>query len=474
MQAVSVQVTSLSRRQTYLWKWLHTGQIEDVRCMYMLEGMFDPGHFQQAFQQCIENYDILRVTFSVLPGMDIPVQIADYNREIPCPLVSLEGLDAAIQRSILDTNWQNLQHYSFDLEQGPLLNALLVRLDACTHLLLLSCSAMCADICTLKHLVSKLFYIYAAFESGERYSYEEDVLQYEDVSSWQQELLASESAMEQQELWRAFDLANMAALPLPLLNEQGNGQHGPVHSLSDAFPVQKISVALDESFQQHLHALSDRIQVSTEVCLLTCWQILLWRLTDVAPLIGVACDGRPYEELITAPGPHSRNIPFTLSLDGKMSFERTLARTSVAMQKMKENQLYFDWEALAHEAELQEHLFPLAFSYEVWPAQWQAGSLLVRVVEQAGGSEPSQLHLQAIQLGEQVHLHLQYQPAAFSAHQARRLTEALETVLPQLLSAPARPVQSLTLLSLSQQQQQVQRLRGPQRAWPLVPLHQLF
>src|SRR5690242_7625052 len=121
MQAVSVQVASLSRRQSYLWRWLHTGQIEDVQCMCMLEGMLDSRHFQQAFQQCIENYEILQVTFSVLPGMDIPVQVADYNREIPCSLVNLEGLDAAMQRSILDMSWQNLQHYSFDLEQGPLL-----------------------------------------------------------------------------------------------------------------------------------------------------------------------------------------------------------------------------------------------------------------------------------------------------------------------------------------------------------------
>src|SRR5690349_16405178 len=153
MQTAGLQAANLSKQQERLWKWLQTGQIENTQCMVMLEGEFDPGRFQQALQRIVDKHEILHTTFSTLPGMDMPMQVVGRSKEIPCPIMSLKGLDASAQQNVLAEQWQNLQHQPLGFEHGPLINVLLLRLADQRHALMLRMCALCADASTLKHFV---------------------------------------------------------------------------------------------------------------------------------------------------------------------------------------------------------------------------------------------------------------------------------------------------------------------------------
>jgi hypothetical protein len=296
-----------------------------------------------------------------MPGMELPMQVLGHDIAPSCQLINLQSLTASVQQSMLAQQWEDLLQFSFDLEHGPLLYALLFRLSEEQHVLLLRMSALCADVSTLKYFSEEVLRLYNMRQPDKFLQDDEDILQYIDVTSWQNDLFTSEGASEQQAFWETYASSQINAVHIPFRSRQSSllATHNQLASSASTF--QQVSTTLETIYQQRLQELSQRYAVTLETCLLTCWQILLWRLTGESPLIGVACDGRPYEELATALGPYTHMLPFMLSLNRKISFEQALAETSLAMQEMNEKQLYFRWEKLARERSPEEHIFPLSF-----------------------------------------------------------------------------------------------------------------
>ena len=475
MQTTDLQIASLSKEQLLHWKWQQANQIYGSQARFLLEGTFELERFRQAFCQSAQRHEILCTTFSVMPGMELPMQVLGRCRDISIPFVNLQALELPIQQSVLAQQWQRLLLCPFDLEHGPLLYALLFRLNTAQHVLLLRMSPLCADVSTLKFFVEDVLQDYGALLQDHALSDNEDILQYIDIISWQNDLLASEGALEQQKFWSTFDLSHLAAIHLPFKSTGGFASLAQDSSTPPAVPFQKCAIPLEQAWQQRLWNFSQSSKLSLESYLLTCWQILLWRLMGTSPLIGVACDGRSYEELATVIGPYTRTLPFSLSLDETITFDQALAETSLALQEMSEKQLYFNWEGSVSNDAQEEHIFPISFALNIWPQRWQAaGSLTVSLQYQESWREPSQVHLQVTQIGEQLQIDLLYLPSAFSQLEVLRLANCFRMLLQGALSAPQTHVATLPLLTHEEQAQQQARWRGPEYNWSFVPLHRRF
>jgi hypothetical protein len=83
---------------------------------------------------------------------------------------------------------------------------------------------------------------------------------------------------------------------------------------SVAFAVNTIESRIDSQLLDKIVVLAEKTNVSLPTFLLTCWQVLLWRLTGKDVVIGVACDGRQYEELATAIGLFAKYLPLNVPL----------------------------------------------------------------------------------------------------------------------------------------------------------------
>src|SRR5205823_6019425 len=126
-----------------------------------------------------------------------------------------------------------------------------------------------------------------------------------------------------------------------------------------------------------------------EACLLACWHILLWRMTGASSsLIGVACDGRHYEELTTTLGLYTRFVPLSVSLTENLSFERTLPLVAGALREAVQKQEYFVWEQEPAPGKHEPAFFPVSFEYESWPARLSRGELTFSLLRHACCMEP--------------------------------------------------------------------------------------
>ncbi len=476
MQTLTLKGFRLSFQQERLWRWSQKDQMYRSQCAIQLEGALDLIQFRRALQQVVDAYEILHTTFYTTPGMELPMQVLSNSSTVSCLFVNIEYLEQAKQHIALAEQWQELQRRSFDLEHGSPLQAVLVRTSAQSHRLLLSLPAVCADSVTLQRLIPLLLQTYDACLHGQTYLLDEDELQYLDVSSWQYELLQGEDVEQQQEFWHKVKLSRLADIPLPFRSNRMSSQQSERISKPLTVLPEQVEVMLNTRLQRQFIELSQRYQVSTEACLLACWQILLWRLTEEAPFIGLVCDGRPYEELAMVLGPNAWTVPFDLGtpFSHDVSIEWVLQQTQQVLLKAVEKQLYFNWETLAPERSLAQQIFPISFAFTSWPDQWQTSTLVARLQHLSSWNEPIQVQLQATQIGNQLRLQLLYQPGSFFRAEIQHLATLFQTLVGAIIASPQAHVGSLALLSEPEQALQSLRWHGPQHDWPFLPLHQRF
>src|SRR5205807_5062639 len=91
----------------------------------------------------------------------------------------------------------------FDLAQGPLIRAHLVRMQEQEHVLLLTQHHIVSDGWSMGILARELGTLYGAFSRGEESPLEPLGIQYPDYAAWQREWLSGERLQKQGAYWRA-------------------------------------------------------------------------------------------------------------------------------------------------------------------------------------------------------------------------------------------------------------------------------
>ncbi|RKH25150.1 condensation domain-containing protein, partial [Corallococcus sicarius] len=186
--------------------------LNSVPTAFRVEGPLDEAALSQALTELVRRHEILRTTFPVEDG--VPVQRIAAPGGFPLERLDLEHVreeareDAALTR-LREEAWR-----PFDLERGPLMRALLLRLSDARHLLLLNLHHALTDLVTGQVLLSELAALYGAFLEGRESPLPEPTLQYRDFTRWQHAGLRAEALDSLRSWWRQkLD----TPLPLPAL-----------------------------------------------------------------------------------------------------------------------------------------------------------------------------------------------------------------------------------------------------------------
>ncbi|MDY7016179.1 MAG: condensation domain-containing protein, partial [Cyanobacteriota bacterium] len=150
-----------------------------------LTGNFDVAVFKRAIAEMIRRHEALRTTFErvkfsavqvIRPTFAIDVPVIDLQ-EIAEPKQSVE-----VQRLMVE----EIQR-PFNLEKGPLLRVLLLRLAPQEHILLLVTHHIISDAWSEGILMKELSLLYPAFQTGKPSPLPELSIQYADFACWQRQ-----------------------------------------------------------------------------------------------------------------------------------------------------------------------------------------------------------------------------------------------------------------------------------------------
>ncbi len=465
MQKETIEGFRLSPQQRHLWELQQNNpkQIYRVRGAILITGNLDREILKSALQNVVNRHEILRTSFHCLPGMTLPLQAIACTCEIAVLEHNLSGLSPEEQEAKIAALFQQLNLLPFDFERGPLWHISLVTLAPDKHLLLANFSALIADSVTLKNFTRELSLSYWACACGEEFS--DESMQYADIAEWQNELLESEETAIGQEYWRKLNIESLDLLTLPWEKKNSETEFGPL--------VERVEIRGD--LFDSLEAIAQKHHSDISTFLLTCWQILIGRLTrQPNPIVGVAIDGRKYEELEHSLGLLCKYLPLLCPVQDELNFSQVRQQVELNLQDIHTWQEYFTWEETL-EPDKSNAFLPICFEYETKPEKYGESGVSFFLDRQDACVEPFKLKLSGLSRGNCLIAEFRYDSALFEAEDVKRLSQHFQAVLESALKNPQIPISQLNILSDRDRHQLLVEFNQTQKDYPTDKcVHQLF
>ncbi len=454
----------LSPQQDRLWDLV--GEDGERRylaaCAVAIEGELDPPGLGAALRQAVERHEILRTRFRRLSSMKRPLQVIGAATLAGPAMADLAGLAPRRQEACVASLLHLLGDAGFDLERGPLLRALLVRLGAGRWTLLVGLPALCADAATLVILAQELAGLCGNGRGADAAAADiADVAQYADLSEWFHELLESQQAVARK-YWQDLDLA------------AGLAPRRPAGSPAHGFAPRRHAVAVPPELPARLAELAASSATTVPAILLAAWAALLGRLTGRSRLVvGTAYDGRKYREMATALGPLARFLPLVCELPPELPFTALARQAGDAMAELQKWQELFSWQlvagngaggggAAAHAGgEQPGAFFRHCFEMQVAPPRWQAGGASFAVDRFWADVDRFEVKLTCTMRGDEVTLDLRYDANAVDRAAAGRLVARFQALLDDVLARPTAALGELELLPAEEHRRLLDLARGP-------------
>jgi len=441
----TVEGFRLSPQQSRLWALQERDGAAPYRTrgVIAIEGDVDSARLRDALEAVAQRHEILRTEFPLLTGMGTPLQ-AIRDR---LPIAFAEGNDAAV-----------------DPNNAAVVRARLLRPSPGRSELILDLPALCADTTTLEQIVSELSALYADPSAGEGLG---EVLQYPDVAEWFHDLLDKPESAPGIAYWRRIDLPAASSSRLPF--ETGAAGERPFEPGS--FPF-----TLAASTRERIAQVSRELGVSPRTLLLTCWQVLLARLTDdPALVVGYATAGRPLEELRSAMGLCGRYLPLRGDLQGDPTFAVAVSRVDRAVRDQEPWAELFTWEVhRGGDARGPALFLPFVFDYAA-SASAGNGGLTFRLEEQQARIDRFTLRLACAAMETGLRMRIDYDANRLGGDEIERLAARLRRILESAVANPDVSVGRLKILADEERRRLCHALNGTRREFPDDrPIHERF
>ena len=469
MQQEVIEGFRLSPQQKHLWLLQQVDHSLPYRaqCAVLIEGNLNTKIFKAALQNVFARHEILRTTFHCLPEMTVPVQVITDGGIPSIHNYNLSGWDLPEQEAGIEALFQEARQLPFDFAQGPLSRISLVTLSPDKHMLLVTLSALCADTASLKNLVHEISRSYAACLRREELS--DEPRQYADLAEWHNELLESADTETAREYWRKQDISALLTVKLPCEN-QPSGKPG--------FAPQFLTSTINPDMAAKIGTLIRKYEASVSVFFLACWQTLLWRLTGQSDLVvGMACDGRTYEELKDTLGLLAKYLPLHCHLEENLQFSELLAQVNESVRDVLEWQEYFSWEHIggAQGDSTAPSFFSTSFAFAEQSAKYSAANVTFSLHKQHARTDRFKVKLSCVQREDRLLTEFHYDSHLFGAEDIKRLAGQFYTLLESVIRDPEAAISELEILSGAERQQLLAEFNDTKTDYPQdACLHQLF
>ncbi len=467
----NIEGFELSPQQKHLWLLQSKDRSVPYRaqCTVLLEGDFEPELLMSVIEQAIHRHEILRTFFICSTGMTIPLQAIADNSIPLSDYHHLSNLNPLEQVAKIKELWDNIGQCPFNFVQGPLLYLSVVTLSADKHLLLLSIPALCSDTAGLKNLVREISCLYAAYLNGKEI--DEESMQYADISQWQNELLAAEDRETGRAYWRKQNISDSDLQAVKLMIEN------QLHS-EPGFEPRFLTVTITPDTVTQIEGLVHKYGISTDVFLLVCWQILLWRLTGHSDIIvGTAYDGRKYEELKEVIGLFAKYLPLRCHLEEKSQVSELLEQVHKLSSDAYTWQEYFSWEQIIKSTgnSIEPGFFPFCFDFDKQPAKYLVADISFSINQQYTCVDRFQVKLSCIQQDDALIAEFHYNANKFFADDIKCLAGQFQTLLESVIKNPQASIGELEILSDVDRQKLLVEFNNTKTDYPLDKcIHELF
>jgi amino acid adenylation domain-containing protein/non-ribosomal peptide synthase protein (TIGR01720 family) len=432
-------------------------------------GALDVALLHESCDELIRRHEVLRTTFS--SRHHSPVQVVAAELKLAMPLLDLRDTpkEEREERALLLARQEAAR--PFDLERGPLLRVLLIRLDALEHLFVCTMHHGISDAWSRGIVLQELMAIYVAFAAGQPSPLPELPIQYADFALWQREWLQGPILEQQLAYWRDQLRGAPPLLQLPTDRPRPASQThaGAVHRFM-----------IDARLAAALRSLGRRAGATLFMTLLAAFQTLLMRLSGQQDIVvGTPIANRTVAETESLIGFFVNTLVLRTSLAGAPCFMELLRRVRETTLGAYEHQ-DLPFEILVDSLRPARSLHYTPF-FQVMFVLHNAPLPRCRLPNLRMQLEPLDLPVAQFDLTlavseEKNHLAaaIEYSTDLFDAGTIERLAGYLRTLAEAIVEHPDLPIARLPLFSAQERQQIVRAFNETHRAVQFACLHTLF
>lgn len=307
---------SSAQQRVYFLDRMGAGAAYNMSVSLWLTGALDQRALVLALDEIRRRHDVLRTTFHMRDGE--PVQLVSEFRQTGLATIDVVGLgaDAATAEAMRLAGQDAAE--PFDLAQGPLFRAGLIRLAPEQHALLLTMHHIIFDGWSIGVLHAELKQLYEAF-CNERASPLADLpLQYGDFAAWQRRSVETAEFERQTSYWTR----QLEGLP-PACTLPGDRPRPATQSYRGG----TLKMQIDRQTTDRLKALGRSHDATAFMVFLAAFKTLLFRHNDQDDcIVGVPIANRPRRELEQLIGFFANTLVLRTTLAGDPSFIELLGR----------------------------------------------------------------------------------------------------------------------------------------------------
>ncbi|HEX8129281.1 MAG TPA: amino acid adenylation domain-containing protein, partial [Pyrinomonadaceae bacterium] len=239
-----------------------------------LNGQLDTDALERSLNVILSRHEVLRTTFKSLDGR--PLQVISPDATLTLAQVNLEALpEGEREPEVLRLAGEEARR-PFNLSEGPIMRAGLLRLAEREHVLLLTIHHIASDGWSMGVLVREVVALYEKLSAGEAPQLPELPVQYADFAHWQREWFRGEVLETQLNYWKQQLGGDLPVLELPADRPRPAMQTFRGASKFVTFPSELLEA---------LKVLSQQESVTLYMTLLAAFQTLLHRYTGETDII---------------------------------------------------------------------------------------------------------------------------------------------------------------------------------------------
>ncbi|MDP4176564.1 MAG: condensation domain-containing protein, partial [Bacteroidota bacterium] len=311
---------SLSFAQQRLW---FLDQMEpdnpfyNISTAFKITGNFDEEALKNSLHQIVLRHEILRTTFPSADGKPT----LNIHDSLPFGYRSVDL--SKLEKEIIDQEIQSLVNQeasiTFNLTEGPLLRALLIKLSDQENILVITMHHIISDGWSMNVFINEITHFYGLSCGIKTDPLSELSVQYADYSVWQREQLKGDKLKEQSEYWKAKleGIPSMLELPTDFMRP-------PIQR----YMGDRISFAIEEDLYDEVIKLDNKYNVTPFMSFIAAFELLLFKYSDQTDLcIGTPVAGRNINELENLIGFFANTVVLRGDLSANPSFIELLKRT---------------------------------------------------------------------------------------------------------------------------------------------------
>jgi amino acid adenylation domain-containing protein len=424
----------LSFAQQRLWLIYQldpTSYLYNVPRAVSMTGRLDILALERSLNRIIERHEILRTVFPI--AKDEPEQVILPSSPLHLAVTDLTSVPEDIRQSEATRLALQEFHGTFDLANGPMLRARLLRLEAEHHILVLAMHHIASDGWAGSILFQELGLLYAGFSQGKEPSLPELPVQYADYAVWQRAWMQGSTLEDELSYWRNHLEGAPALLDLPTDHSRPEGP---------SYRGAKQSIVLPKILSNELKALSRRHGATLFVSLLAGLKILLHRWSGQEDfVVGTVSANRNQTEIEKLIGCFLNFLPLRDKIiddQPARQFLQQVKATMVAAYAHQDCPFEKIIETINPQRVLNVNpLYNVALLMQNYPEiAFRCDSLEARFLDVDTGVAFLDLRFVASDLADGIHLECEYNTDLFGAATVEDLLQGYSALLEQLVNDP--------------------------------------